>query len=282
LIVLTNDDGVRSPGLLALFKSVSDLGEEVEVVAPNGPQSAAGMSITFFKPLRIERIFLNGLRAYAVDGSPTDSVFLARYKLFKRRKIKLVLSGINLGENLTLQSYYTSGTVSAALAAALNGIKGIAFSMLVDYKDEPPIETFNEAIRFTKLIVAGVLKHGFPKDVDILSVNFPSKIDSKTQIKVTRMARTMFDEYVLERHDPRGRSYFWLGGKIKKNLEKGTDVYAVLVEENISITPVNMSSYSDDAMHSTMRLVESIASSKHVKNAESSEMKEVDFGKSVV
>ncbi len=255
MLVITNDDGVRSPGLLALFRSVQGLGEEVEVVGPNGPQSAAGMSITFYKPLRIERVALDGVRAYAVTGSPTDSVFLARYKLFKSKEIKLVLSGINLGENLTLQSYYTSGTVSAALAAALNGIKGIAFSMLMDTSREPPVEAFDDAARYTRAIVKEVLRQGFPEGADVLSVNFPNHIGPHTRIRVTPMARTMFDEFVLERRDPRGNKYYWLGGRISKNLREGTDVHTVLVEHNISVTPISMSSGSEQALRSTTELI---------------------------
>lgn len=256
MIVVTNDDGVRSPGILALFRAVSGLGEKVEVVAPDGPQSAAGMSITFFKPLRVDRVKIDeGYRAYAVSGSPTDSVFIARYKLMRNKPIKLVVSGINLGENLTLQSFYTSGTVSAALAAALNGIKGIAFSMLVDYREEPSVEEFSDAAKFIRALVANVLKLGFPDDVDVLSVNFPSRITANTQVKVVRMASTMFEEYVLERRDPRGRKYFWLGGDIRSDLEPGTDVHTVLVEKNISVTPIKLTNYSAEAMRSTERLI---------------------------
>ena len=255
MIVITNDDGVRSPGLLALYRAASELGEDVKVVAPSGPQSAAGMSITFFKPLRIERVKLDGPTAYAVNGSPTDCVFLAKYKLFKRKNIKLVLSGINLGENLTLQSFYTSGTVSAAMAAALNGINGIAFSMVIDYKDEPPIEAFSGASKYARMIIKAVLEKGFPRNVDVLSVNFPSRIGENTRIKVVPMARTMFDEYVLERHDPRGQKYYWLGGRLKHGFEEGTDVHTVLVENNVSVTPVVLSNHSEEAMRSTLELM---------------------------
>jgi 5'-nucleotidase len=258
LIVLTNDDGIRSPGLLALYRAVRELGEKTEIVAPAGPQSAAGMSITFYKPLRIEKVLIDGKIAFAVSGSPTDAVFLARYKLFKRREIKLVLSGINLGENLTLQSFYTSGTVSAALAGALNGIKGIAFSMVIDYRYEPSIDEFAGAISYTRKIVAGVLKNGLPEGVDVLSVNFPERITEKTVVKVVPMARTMFDEYVIERRDPRGKSYYWLAGKVKKELDVGTDVHTVLVEKNISITPVSLVNYSKEALEATKKLIDSI------------------------
>jgi 5'-nucleotidase len=255
VIVITNDDGVRSPGLYALYQAAQGLGEDVRIVAPSGPQSAAGMSITFFKPLRIERVKLEGPTAYAVSGSPTDCVFLAKYKLFKGKNIRLVLSGINLGENLTLQSFYTSGTVSAAMAAALNGINGIAFSMVMNYKDEPPLKAFEGAKKYAKMIVAAVLEKGFPRSVDVLSVNFPATIDDKTRIKVVPMARTMFDEYVVERHDPRGQKYYWLGGRLKQGFEEGTDVHTVMVENNVAVTPVVLSNHSDDAMRSTVELV---------------------------
>lgn len=256
MIVVTNDDGVRSPGLLALYKAAAGLGEDVEIVAPSGPQSSAGMSITFFKPLRIEKVRLDGIYAYAVSGSPTDCVFLAKYKLFKRRNIRLVLSGINLGENLTLQSFYSSGTISAAMAAAINGIKGIAFSMVIDYRDEPPIEVFEGAAGYARRIIKAILERGFPKNVDVLSVNFPAKIDEKTKIKVAPMARTMFEEYVVERRDPRGQKYYWLGGRLKKSFEKGTDVYTVLVENNVSVTPFVLSNNPEEAMRSTQELLE--------------------------
>lgn len=259
MLVLTNDDGIRSPGLRSLFRAVREIRrEEVQVVAPAGPQSAAGMSITFYKPLRIEQVLIDDRVCFAVSGSPTDSVFIAKYKLFRRNKIKLILSGINLGENLTLQSFYSSGTVSAAMAGALNGIKGIAFSMVVDDRYEPTVDHFKGAIPFIKQMVRGVLENGLPSGVDVLNVNFPENIDPNTRVKVVPMAGSMFDEYVVERRDPRGKGYYWLAGRVKADLEPDTDVYTVLVEKNVAVTPVSLVNYTQETMHETRALIERI------------------------
>ena len=132
LIMVTNDDGVTSPGITALADAASSLGS-VMVVGPEGEQSAAGMSLTFNRPLRVTKVRVGRRVCYAVSGSPADSSMIGIHNLLPRRP-DAVVSGINLGENLTIQDIFASGTVAAALSAALLGIPAIAFSMEIPPK----------------------------------------------------------------------------------------------------------------------------------------------------
>src|SRR5580658_8780292 len=129
LVMVTNDDGVSSPGIVALADAL-EKDVKVAVVAPEGQQSAAGMSLTFHRPLRVDKVVIHKRDCHAVSGSPADSVMVGVNKMLPRRP-DMVVSGINIGENLTIQDILASGTVAAAMEAALLGIPSIAFSMEV-------------------------------------------------------------------------------------------------------------------------------------------------------
>lgn len=249
MIIVTNDDGVYSPGIIALTKSLSQL-TEVKVVAPKGAQSSSGMSITFHRPITMSKVSTRGYEAIALTGTPADCVFMSIHKLFKRKKIKMVVSGINLGENVSMQSFFSSGTVSAAMSGSIVGIKSVAFSKVIDDSRELLTEAdFRSSADWAKRIIGFLLKYDFPPGIDLLNVNFPLKVTRKTKISVTSMAREVFEDYVIGRTDPRGNKYFWLAGEKKVMTEEGTDAYATLTEGKISITPISISSIqkkSDD------------------------------------
>lgn len=229
MILATNDDGVRSEGLRRLVRSLERLGE-VYVVAPDREQSAASHSLTLHRPLRVEEV---APRFFAVDGTPTDCVNLAICGILPRRP-DLVVSGINCGANLGDDITY-SGTVSAAIEATLLGVKAIAASLAAS----PPYD-FAAAAEFVGELAAYVLRTGLPPGT-LLNVNIPA--GDRTQLRefrLTKMGKRRYDDAVVEKIDPRGRKYYWIGGEeLAFESEPGTD-FAAISEGAISITPVHL------------------------------------------
>ncbi len=245
-ILLTNDDGVYSTGLIAAYKSVSELGEIV-VVAPSTQKSGVGRGISIFEPLRISRASLNGLTAYAVGGTPTDAVILGIFSIMKELP-DLVLSGFNVGENISTDTVTTSGTIGAALEAASYGIPALAASIQVIEEGEKFDDhrtyayDFEAGINIVNRIAKNVINHGLPDGVDLLNINIPRHATLDTEIEITRLARKIFVTDVEERHDPRGRPYYWISGELIRDAEEGTDVKAIMKKGHISITPLSLDS----------------------------------------
>ena len=237
-ILVTNDDGVYSPGLRLLYDAVKDLGR-VFVVAPEVPKSASGLGLTLHKPLRITKLILDDMVVYAVNGTPSDIIHLALHVIAK--KIDLVVSGINIGDNTSVQVILSSGTVGAAAQAALEGIPGIAFSVAVGSAEELEVNfELQELIKRTvRVFVREIIEHGFPEGVDVININFPAEVRKEIKIKVAKAAKLRFTEYVERRVDPRGKEYFWLYG-YPKEPEPNTDVHVVFVEKNIAVTPLKL------------------------------------------
>lgn len=240
--MVTNDDGVTSPGITALADAVSELGS-VMIVAPEGERSAAGMSLTFHRPLRVTKVRVGKRVCYAVSGSPADSTLIGIHNILPRRP-EAVVSGINKGENLTLQDIFASGTVAAALSAALLGIPAIAFSMevpakrtIVHGRRDP---RFAVPARIAAEILSEVLEHGLPKGIDMLNVNFPWGTTLETRVKITSLETRKWRDSVLEREDPRGRPYYWLWGSRMPSFRRDSDAYAVHKMGAISISPLSL------------------------------------------
>lgn len=239
-ILLTNDDGVTSLGIWAAYEALAPIAD-VTMVAPATQQSAVGRSISIFEPIRANEIMMNGTRVWSVAGKPTDAVIIGLYAL--RLAPTLVVSGINIGENLSFESIMTSGTVGAALEASNQGTKGIAFSLQVedqgDKFDDPsnPAQNFDAAKKVVRDVVERVIKNGFCTNADVINVNIPSEI--KGGYEVTRLARKLFYTGVEKRLDPRGRPYFWINGPLMADGDEGTDVHAVR-QGNVSITPITL------------------------------------------
>jgi 5'-nucleotidase len=239
-VLLTNDDGVNSVGLWAAYEALAPIAE-VQVVAPAAQQSAVGRSISIFEPIRANEIQVNGVTAYAVAGKPTDAVIIGLFAL--NLQPDLVVSGINIGENLSFESIMTSGTVGAALEAANQGTKGVAFSLQVedqgDKFDDPRYyaQSFDGAKNVVRDVVVKVLSEGFPDEADVINVNIPSRVTGGYE--VTRLARKLFRTGVEKRLDPRGRPYFWINGPLLEDADEGTDVHAVRMGR-ISITPISL------------------------------------------
>jgi 5'-nucleotidase len=239
-ILLTNDDGVSSVGLWAAYESLAPFAD-VTVVAPATQQSAVGRSISIFEPLRASQVMINGIPVWSVAGKPTDAVIIGLYAL--KLNPDLIVSGINIGENLSFESIMTSGTAGAALEGSNQGTKGIAFSLQVedqgDKFDDPRYnaQNFDAAKKVVRDVVSRILDRGFCPHADVINVNIPSVV--KGGYEITRLARKLFLTGVEKRVDPRGRPYFWINGPLIEDAEEGTDVHAIR-KGNISITPITL------------------------------------------
>ncbi|MEB3862120.1 MAG: 5'/3'-nucleotidase SurE [Desulfurococcales archaeon] len=253
-ILVTNDDGVHSYGLKLLYDAVRPLGR-VYVVAPETPKSASGLGITLHKPLRLDKIEYWDIEIYVTNGTPSDIIYLTVNEIAPR--IDLVVSGINIGDNTSIQVILSSGTIGAAAQASLLNIPSIAFSADIDSADElrdPVYSAF--LVKLSRVIASEVLKRGLPRGIDLLSVNYPRVITPSTRVKVARPARIKFEQKININYDPRGARYYWLYGKIVEP-EPGTDVYALKVEKAITITPINLDLYTYDK--ASLREVEELA-----------------------
>ncbi|MDD1672061.1 MAG: 5'/3'-nucleotidase SurE [Methanomicrobiales archaeon] len=239
-ILLTNDDGISSAGLWAAYHALSPLAE-VTIVAPAAQQSAVGRSISIFEPIRADEVTINGVRAISVSGKPTDAVIIGLFAL--HLDPVLVVSGINIGENLSYESIMTSGTVGAALEASNQGARAVAFSLQVedqgDKFEDPRFyrRSFDQAADVVRDICQKLLRYGFPPHADVINVNIPSVV--KRGYEITRLAPKLFKTGVEKRLDPRGRPYYWINGPLQADADEGTDVYAV-ARGAISITPITL------------------------------------------
>ena len=232
VILVTNDDGITAPGLRALVEAMKQLGEVV-VVAPDGPQSGMGHAITIGKPLRLDKVEVHGeVLGYQCSGTPVDCVKLAVNKVL-HRKPDLCVSGINHGSNSSINVIY-SGTMSAAMEGAIEGIPSIGFS-LNNYTHEAD---FTASRHYAKIIARNILKTGLPTNT-LLNVNLPDLSLKKIKgIKICRQALAKWEEEFDERMDPRERPYYWLTGKFR-NYDKGDDTDEWALENGfISVVPV--------------------------------------------
>lgn len=232
-ILITNDDGISAPGIRNLVEAVKGLGKIV-VVAPDKPQSGMGHAITIGNPLRLNPMhhMFDGVEAWQCSGTPVDCVKLAVDKVL-RRKPDLCLSGINHGANHSINVIY-SGTMSAAVEAAIESIPSIGFSLL-DYSVEAD---FSAARKYVRIIVEQVLERKMDKHL-ILNVNFPAVPDNLIKgIKVCRQAYAKYEEDFVERNDPNAKKYYWLTGKFV-NFDRGRDTDVWALEHNyVSVVPV--------------------------------------------
>ena len=242
-ILVSNDDGYFSDGLKALVEAVSPLGE-VWVVAPDREQSAASHAISLHRPLRIKEI---RERWFAVDGTPTDSAYLAINHLLKDDRPQLMVSGINHGANLADDVTY-SGTVAAAMEGALLGVPSIAFSLA----SSPPFD-FKPAARFARSLVAAALSRPLPPRM-LLNVNIPGGVEPEGYV-VTRLGRHSYGYAVVENVDPRGRKYYWIGGTGYEHQDiAGSDCNAVIRDKLVSITPLHLDLTDSSALDPLRKL----------------------------
>lgn len=236
-ILVTNDDGVLSPGIIALATHLKSAGHEVIVVAPERQHSSVGHAITLHRPLRLWQIgngpYPEGVAVYACNGTPSDSVVLGLEELDP--SVEIVCSGINIGPNLGDDLTY-SGTVSAAMEGVVLGRPSVAFSL--DCDDEAGAH-FNTAGIIAAKIVGWLKNHPLDKGL-LLNVNIPDEeIKHISGIKVTKKGLRIYEGKVSKLRDPHGRVYYWIAGKPTDQLIEGTDVWAV-ANGCVSVTPVHL------------------------------------------
>ncbi len=238
-VLLTNDDGIYSPGLRALAEAFAGH-HETAVVAPEHERSATGHAITLHKPLRARPAptYPSGIKAWATNGTPADCVVLGVVHLLEHRP-DIVVSGINVGPNLGLDLTY-SGTVSGALEGAILGIPGVAISVtsFVDVR-------FDVAAPFAERLARLVVERRLPDDA-VLNVNVPNlPADALKGVALTRQSTRRYKSRLEARTDPRGHSYYWLTGEPEPSGDvEGTDGWAVATGL-ISVTPIHLNMTDD-------------------------------------
>jgi len=233
-ILITNDDGIHSEGLLALKAALQQIARVV-VVAPDRPRSASAHSITLHKPLRVEKVrLLDGDLGYSSNGTPSDCVSLGVHGI-AGEPVELVVAGINRGPNLGWDLTY-SGTVSAAMEGAILGIQSFAIS-IASYDAEVALDY---TAKFAAFLAGLLLGRRLPDSV-FLNVNVPGiPPDQIVGVEVTRQGKRHYAGRLEKRTDPTGRAYYWLGGDAPQDvLEEDTDVKAVM-DNRVSITPIQL------------------------------------------
>ena len=232
-ILVSNDDGVDSPGIAVLERVARSLADDVWVVAPETEQSAVAHSLTVRRPLRINNL---GDRRFSVDGTPTDSALLGIRQILKDKLPDLVLSGVNRGGNLGDDVTY-SGTVAAAMEGTLLGVRAIAFSQVIT--NDQPIR-WETAEQWASEIIRRLTQARWPRNV-LMNVNFPDvPPDQVTGIEVVRQGKRKIGDELIERIDPRGQPYYWVGGQRTEDSGLvGTDLTAVW-RGAVALTPLGV------------------------------------------
>ena len=239
-ILISNDDGVHAPGLKALVAAFPD--DEVWVVAPDREQSATSHSISLHRPLRLIEM---APRWYAVDGTPTDAVYMGMNLVLRDRRPDVVISGVNHGPNLGTDVLY-SGTVAAAMEGALLGCHAMAVSLA-----SPPPHAFEHAVAFAAALARRLVRHP-PSAPALLNVNVPA--GPVKGYRFARLGRRTYGNEVIEKRDPRGRPYYWIGGEggaVNEDIPH-SDCNCVFQEGLVSISPIHLD-WTHDALLSEMR-----------------------------
>lgn len=259
-ILISNDDGVFAPGILAAKQAVEDLAD-VTVVAPDENNSSVGRRLTLFKHLKLDSCELeDGSKAYSVSGTPADAVIVGADYVMDE-KPDLVITGINQGVNISCD-ITSSGTVCAAFEAVSLGIPAIAVSLFFDpetsFKQDEKGEwyldyDFTLAKKVLHNLVLKIINDGFPKGVDLFNLNVPSNYESQ-EVKITKLSHRMLDKKVIDNTDKENADIFnhpldknqdsdnliMITSDFVKDYEKDSDGYALLVEKRPSLTPLNV------------------------------------------
>jgi len=240
-ILVTNDDGIHAPGLEALIEIATQLSSDVWVVAPEVNQSGAGHSLSLSHPIRCREV---SEAKFALEGTPTDCVLFAVKHLLKDRKPDIVLSGVNRGTNIADDVTY-SGTIAAAMEGCLLGLPSIAFSQA--YTRDHPVK-WGTATHHAPAVARRVLLADWPQNV-LVNINFPDVIaGSVKSVRVTHQGTRGFGGYIIERLDPRGGTYYWIGYQAQESeIDEASDIAAIR-SGHISVTPLHL-----DLTHEAMR-----------------------------
>jgi len=230
LIVLTNDDGIHAEGLLAAEKEMRKFAD-VLLVAPDREQSASSHSLTLERPLRLHKL---GDDRYTCDGTPTDCVMMAVHGILKHKLPDLLISGINHGANMGEDVTY-SGTVAAAIEGSTMGIPSIA----VSNTNPENLKSFAVAAKFISHLVKRFDSFNLPERT-FLNINLPKlKGEKYTGYKITCLGRRVYKDIIIEKTDPRGKSYYWVAGEAEWKDVNGSD-FEMVSRGYISISPLKM------------------------------------------
>jgi len=242
-ILVINDDGIHSVGLLVLKEKMEELGR-VLIVAPETERSGTGKAVSTTLIKVKETLLVDGTKAYAIGGTPADAFLLALFKILKYPP-DLVVSGINLGPNLGTDDLFTSGTLGAALEAAIHNIPAIAVSYclerirdrLENLRTQINVKCLEFCAELTKQTADYVLKHGMPRDVDLISINVPEK-PASTTVEVTSLSYKGYSDIFVEKVGG-----YQIRGWFLKDYpcdEAGTDMHAIIENRHVSITPIKL------------------------------------------
>ena len=234
-ILLTNDDGIEAPGLIALEAIAAELSEDVWIVAPAEEQSGTGHSLTLTAPIRLRRL---GDRRFAVRGTPTDAVMMAIGHVMKDHRPDLILSGVNRGPNMAEDVTY-SGTVSAAMEGCLAAVRSVALSQaMADYT--AGAEDFGAARAYGATIIRRLTAMDWPAGV-LMNVNFPARVTAEPPVVVCAQGFRDYGNIRIDaRVDPRGFPYYWFGyGRDMADPERETDLHAVR-SGAVAVTPLHL------------------------------------------
>lgn len=242
-ILLTNDDGYMSDGITVLYDTLRRRGHDVYMVAPDSEQSASSHSLTLNRPLRVHKI--DGHR-YTTDGTPTDCVMLGMHLVFKGGKPDMIISGINHGANMGDDVTY-SGTVAAAIEGSIIRVPSVAVSM-ANYEPGTPLQ---RAANFVVKLLGIVDQLDLPSEV-FLNVNLPMDTGRPyAAYEFTRQGFRQYKDVIIKKVDPRGKPYYWIGGRPKWRTESGTDFEAVS-RGVVSVTPLRLN-FTDDEVLARLR-----------------------------
>ncbi|MEZ5857974.1 MAG: 5'/3'-nucleotidase SurE [Geminicoccaceae bacterium] len=249
-ILVTNDDGINAPGLKVMEAIAREISDEVWVVAPEINHSGAGHSLTLRRPLRTRRL---SERHYAVDGTPTDCVLLALQNILEDKAINLVLSGVNHGHNLGEDVTY-SGTIAACMEATLLQVPAIAFSQACH--ERHPVK-WKTAEQWAPGVIRPMLSMEWPTDV-LVNLNFPDVVAGSVKgVKVTRQGKSKIGDELIERIDPRGEPYVWIGlSRDEAEHADDTDVFAVRAGW-VSVTPIQLDMTHRESFAKLTKLLQS-------------------------
>lgn len=251
-ILITNDDGIHAPGLVALETIARALTDDVWICAPEYEQSGASRALTLADPLRVREL---DARRFAVAGTPTDCVMIAVQELVAGDRPDVVLSGVNMGQNIG-EDVTMSGTVAGAIQGMVLGIPSIAMSQALGMNFEARRARFETAEEYGPGIVRRLLEVGWPKDV-AMNVNFPDRDPADVaEVEVTRQGfRDVHNLHAEQRTDLRGRHYYWMGFKPQRsNPKPGTDIHAIY-NGKISVTPLHIDMTQNEAVHALKGLL---------------------------
>lgn len=239
--LVTNDDGVNAPGLLALAQALKGIaGSEVSVMAPDRNWSACGHVKTMTRPLRVREVILaDGSQAFSCDGAPSDCVAMAIMGALDKT-FDVVVSGINPNANVGLDVTY-SGTVTAAMEAWINGKPGFAVSLDAPEYHNGELNFASAAQRAAEIITDLLARKELVGEQSIWNINFPYQEDGSYRgVMYTRQGVRLYRDALEKRLDPRGRPYFWIGGEPPSGLmAEGTDFWAIK-QGYVSVTPLQM------------------------------------------